>query len=70
MILLKNGLIVAAVSIPRIVDTRKLPSRYGKRGYILVRLAFFSRSSIGLLPHGQIARSRARLVSALLRALE
>jgi hypothetical protein len=42
MILLKNGLIVAAVSIPRIVDTRKLPSRYGKRGYIQVRLAFFS----------------------------
>jgi hypothetical protein len=37
--------IVGAVSIPRIVDTRKLSFRYGKRGYKRVRLAFFGGGS-------------------------
>jgi hypothetical protein len=43
MIVLKNGPIVAVVSIPRIFDDLGIPSRYGKRGYNGVRLALFSR---------------------------
>jgi len=37
----EKGLIVAAVSIPRIVDIFGTLSRYGKRGYKRVHLGFF-----------------------------
>jgi hypothetical protein len=53
VILLKNDWIVAAVSIPRIVDIGKLHSRYGKRGYKHVCPAFFSRIFHTRHPRGQ-----------------